>query len=94
MYATGKGGVVLRAKAEIVEAKGESYNIIVNEVPYQINKSSLLEKIADLVKEKKIEIIDGYTIKYFISKTLPVLMLACISKWISFKSTNSASLWS
>lgn len=55
MYATGKGGVVVRAKTEIVEAKGESYNIIVNEVPYQINKASLLEKIAELVKDKKIE---------------------------------------
>ncbi|MFA6410128.1 MAG: DNA gyrase subunit A [Candidatus Buchananbacteria bacterium] len=54
-YATGKGGVVVRAKAEIVEGKGDSFKIIVSEVPYQINKATLLEKIADLVKEKKIE---------------------------------------
>lgn len=54
-YATGKGGVVVRAKTEIVEAKGGSFNIIVSEVPYQINKATLLEKIADLVKDKKIE---------------------------------------
>ncbi|MBI3290959.1 DNA gyrase subunit A [Candidatus Falkowbacteria bacterium] len=55
MYATGKGGIVLRAKTEIVEAKGGSFNIIVSEVPYQINKAVLLEKIAALVKDKKME---------------------------------------
>ncbi|OGY47648.1 MAG: DNA gyrase subunit A [Candidatus Buchananbacteria bacterium RIFCSPHIGHO2_02_FULL_45_11b] len=54
-YATGKGGIVLRAKAEIVEAKGEAFNIIVSEVPYQVNKAALLEKIADLVRDKKID---------------------------------------
>ena len=54
-FATGKGGVVLRAKTEIVEAKGGTFNIIVNEVPYQINKATLLEKIAMLVKDKKLE---------------------------------------
>ncbi|NQU78114.1 DNA gyrase subunit A [Candidatus Falkowbacteria bacterium] len=54
-YATGKGSIVMRAKTEIVEAKGGSYNIIVSEVPYQVNKASVLEKIADLVKDKKIE---------------------------------------
>jgi DNA gyrase subunit A len=55
MYATGKGGVVVRAKTEIVEGSGGTFKILVHEVPYQINKSTLLEKIADLVKEKKIE---------------------------------------
>ncbi|MDX9893672.1 MAG: DNA gyrase subunit A [Patescibacteria group bacterium] len=54
-YATGKGGVVLRAKADIVEAKGEAYNIIVSEFPYQVNKAAVIEKIANLVKDKKIE---------------------------------------
>ena len=54
-YATGKGAVVMRANAEIVEAKNGSFNIIVSEIPYQVNKSTLLEKIADLVKEKKID---------------------------------------
>ncbi len=53
-YATGKGGIVMRAKTDIVETKG-GFNIIVNEVPYQVNKAQLLEKIADLVREKKIE---------------------------------------
>ncbi|NUM25857.1 MAG: DNA gyrase subunit A [Candidatus Buchananbacteria bacterium] len=55
MYATGKGGVVVRAKTEIIEGKGETFKIIVSEVPYQINKATLLEKIATLVKDKKIE---------------------------------------
>lgn len=54
-YATGKGGVVIRAKADIHENKNGSFQIIVTEVPYQINKATLLEKIADLVQEKKIE---------------------------------------
>ena len=55
MYATGKGGIALRAKAEIQENKSGHFQIIVTEVPYQINKATLLEKIAELVQEKKIE---------------------------------------
>ncbi len=58
-YATGKGGVVLRGRAEIVEQKGGGFNIIVSEIPYQVNKADLVEKIADLVKDKKIEGIKG-----------------------------------
>ncbi len=54
-YATGRGGVVLRAKTEIVETKNNMFSIIISEVPYQMNKATLLEKIADLVKDKKIE---------------------------------------
>jgi DNA gyrase subunit A len=54
-YATGKGSIVMRAKTEIVEDKAGHFKIIISEVPYQINKASLLEKIADLVREKKIE---------------------------------------
>lgn len=54
-YATGKGSVVMRAKTEIVETKAGSFNIIVTEMPYQVNKASVLEKIAELVKDKKIE---------------------------------------
>ncbi|MDO8499883.1 MAG: DNA gyrase subunit A [bacterium] len=54
-YATGRGGIVIRAKAEIKEAKAGVYQIIVNEIPYQINKATLIEKIANLVQEKKIE---------------------------------------
>jgi len=54
-YATGKGGIVVRAKTEIIETKNGLFSIIVNEVPFQVNKSALLEKIANLVKDKKIE---------------------------------------
>ncbi|MBT3231017.1 DNA gyrase subunit A [Candidatus Uhrbacteria bacterium] len=54
-YATGKGGVVVRAKAEVVEAKKGAHNIIVTEVPYMVNKATLLEKIANAVREKKID---------------------------------------
>ncbi len=54
-YATGKGGIVLRGKADIEETKGGNFQIIVSEVPYQVNKADLVEKIADLVKDKKIE---------------------------------------
>lgn len=54
-YATGRGGVVVRAKTEIVEGKNDQYRILVTEVPYQVNKATLIEKIAELVQEKKIE---------------------------------------
>ncbi len=54
-YATGRGGIVMRAKTEIVEEKAGNFRIIVDELPYQVNKSSLLEKMAELVTEKKIE---------------------------------------
>lgn len=54
-YATGKGGIVLRGKAEIEEQKGGYFQIIVNEIPYQVNKATLVEKIADLVKDKKLD---------------------------------------
>ncbi|MBI2444633.1 MAG: DNA gyrase subunit A [Candidatus Magasanikbacteria bacterium] len=54
-YATGRGGVVIRAKAEIQEGKTGAFQIIVTQVPYQINKADLLEKIATLVQEKKLE---------------------------------------
>lgn len=54
-YATGRGGVVIRAKTEIQEGKSDQFKIIVTEVPYQVNKASLIEKIAELVQEKKLE---------------------------------------
>lgn len=54
-YATGRGGIVLRGKAEIVEVKSGFFQIIISEVPYQTNKATLVEKIADLVKTKKID---------------------------------------
>ncbi len=54
-YATGRGGIVIRAKTEITENKQGQFRIIVHEVPYQVNKANLLEKIARLVQEKKID---------------------------------------
>ena len=54
-YATGRGGIVMRAKTEIIETKTGMFQIIVNEVPYQVNKATLIEKIATLVQEKKLE---------------------------------------
>jgi len=54
-YATGKGGIVIRGNAEIEEEKGGGFRIIISEVPYQVNKADLVEKIADLVKDKKID---------------------------------------
>ncbi len=54
-YSTGKGGVVMRGVAEVVETKQGGYSIIITEIPFQVNKATLVEKIADLVREKKIE---------------------------------------
>lgn len=54
-YATGKGRVVMRAKAEIEEDKANRFKIIITEIPYQVNKSQLIARIANLVKEKKLE---------------------------------------
>ncbi len=53
-YATGRGGIVMRAVAEIEERKSGKFAIIISEIPYQVNKKTLVEKIADLVREKKI----------------------------------------
>ncbi len=54
-YATGRGKITVRAKTEIVEAKNGRFKIIVTELPYQVNKARLIEYIADLVKDKRIE---------------------------------------
>ena len=55
MYAHGRGRVVMRAQVAFEEVKGDRTAIVVTELPYQVNKASLLEKIADLVKDKQIE---------------------------------------
>ncbi len=54
-YRTGQGKVLVRAKTDIEETKKGRTQIVVSEIPFQVNKSRLIEKIADLVKEKKIE---------------------------------------
>jgi len=54
-YATGRGGISLRAKTEIEEFQPDRFRILITEVAYQTNKAKLIEKIAELVQEKKIE---------------------------------------
>ncbi len=54
-YATGRGKITLRAKAECEEQKNGRFHIIVTEIPYMVNKSRLIENIADLARDKKIE---------------------------------------
>lgn len=54
-YSTGRGQITLRARAHVEEAARGAFNIIVTELPYQVNKARLQERIAELVKERKIE---------------------------------------
>ncbi len=54
-YLTGRGSVTMRSKCEIIEHTNGKKSIIVTEIPYQVNKSRLIEKIAELAKEKKVE---------------------------------------
>ncbi len=54
-FATGRGGVVIRAKTDIQEDKGGKFRIIVSEIPYMVNKATLISKIAQMVQDKKIE---------------------------------------
>ena len=54
-YATGRGKIIVRARTEIVENKNGRFQIVVSELPYQVNKRRLIESMADLVKDKKIE---------------------------------------
>lgn len=54
-YTTGRGGVVCRGEAEIVENKSGAYQIIITSLPFRVNKSTLIETIAELVSEKKLE---------------------------------------
>lgn len=54
-YATGRGGVVCRGEAEIIETKSDNYQIVITSIPYQVNKAEMIIKMADLVREKKVE---------------------------------------
>src|SRR5690606_23260800 len=54
-FETGRGSVIMRAKAEIEITKNEREQIIVSEIPYQVNKANMIERTAELVNEKKIE---------------------------------------
>src|SRR6185312_9783495 len=54
-FETGRGSVVIRARAEFEEIRRDRQAIIVSEIPYQVNKANLLERIAELVRAKQIE---------------------------------------
>ncbi len=54
-YGTGRGRLVVRGMAHIEETKGGRYNIVITEIPYQVNKASLIERIAELVRDGKID---------------------------------------
>ena len=54
-YATGRAKLIVRSRAEIQEWKNDRYRIVVTEIPYMVNKARLIESIADLVKEKRVE---------------------------------------
>lgn len=58
-YTTGRGGIVTRGEAEIVEQKSGLAQIIITSIPYRVNKSTLIMNIADLVREKKLEGVKG-----------------------------------
>ncbi len=58
-YGTGRGGVVTRGEAEIVEQKDGNFSIIITSIPFRVNKSNLIVSIAELVQEKKLEGIKG-----------------------------------
>ena len=53
-FATGRGQIIQRAEAKIEETKGGKFAIVITEIPYQVNKTTLIEKIADLVNNKKV----------------------------------------
>ena len=57
-YETGNGSITIRSKCEIIEDSNGKYSILVTEIPYQVNRERLIEKIAELVKDKKV---DGIT---------------------------------
>ncbi|MEK7581240.1 MAG: DNA gyrase subunit A [Patescibacteria group bacterium] len=54
-YATGRGKIMMRAKADIEETKSGRFQIIITEIPYQVNKANLVTRIAELVKDKKLD---------------------------------------
>lgn len=58
-YTTGKGGVVTRGNAEIVENKKGDFQIIITSIPYRVNKADLIMRVADLVRDKKLEGVRG-----------------------------------
>ncbi len=58
-YLEGRGSIIIRAKTRIEEIRKDRYAIVLDEIPYQVNKAAMIEKIADLVRDKKIEGVSG-----------------------------------
>jgi DNA gyrase subunit A len=100
-YETGKGRIVLRAKAEIEEMKSGREQIIVTEIPYQVNKASMVEKTAQLINEKKIEGISdlrdesdrhGMRIVYELKRdAVPNIVLNTLYKYTQLQSSFSVN---
>ena len=55
IYASGRGGIICRGESEIIENKSGTFQIVINSLPYRVNKADLIIKIADLIRNKKIE---------------------------------------
>ncbi len=96
-YLTGRGRVVVRAKAEIITNQKGKDQIVVTEVPYQVNKAMMIEKTAALINEKKIEGItdlrdesdrDGYRVVYDLKKdAIPNIVLNNLFKYTQLQSS-------
>jgi DNA gyrase subunit A len=96
-YLTGRGRIVLRAKAEIVTSASGKDQIIVTEIPYQVNKALMIEKTAALVNEKKIEGItairdesdrEGYRVVYDLKKdAIPNIVLNNLFKYTQLQTS-------
>ncbi len=101
-YETGRGKMYVRARANIEETRGDRYKIIVSEIPYGVNKARLISKIADLVKDKRIEGIsdvqdysnrDGIHIEILISRDAnPQVVLNNLFKMTELQVTFGAIL--
>ncbi len=100
-FETGRGRIVIRAKAEIEETKNGREQIIVTEIPYQVNKASMIEKTAQLINEKKIEGISdmrdesdrhGLRIVYELKKdAIPNIVLNTLYKYTQLQSSFSVN---
>ncbi len=101
-YALGRGSIVMRGKAEIETLRKEREAIIITEIPYQVNKASMVERIAELVREKKIDGIadlrdesdrDGYRVVVELKRdAVPDLVLKQLYSFTPLQSTFGANV--
>ncbi len=101
-YSTGRGRIVMRAKSNIVEIKNGRFAIMITEIPYQVNKSTLIERIAELVRSGKIDMISdlrdesdrtGMSIYIELKKNAqPKRVLNKLLKYTSLQSTFGVNL--